>query len=143
MSAASCAGAHYDRRVTDRSAPTTTLPWGLRASDVAVAAATGVLTLPDPARLGPLGRFALRTATAGTVGAGLWAELRHDPRLEWDLVGRTAFAAGAAGVVHGAAELGWAMDAALQRRLVGLGVRRPRVAMALAGVDGGALGRST
>src|SRR5690606_33293492 len=121
----------YDRPVsTDTS--TTRRPLGLRTSDLVTAAATGLLTLPDPARRTPATRFALRTAVAGTTGAGVWLGTDGDSAL--DLPSRAAFTAGAVGLVYGAAELGEAMDRALQRRLVRMGVRRPRLAMALAGV---------
>ncbi|MBD8061176.1 hypothetical protein [Oceanitalea stevensii] len=115
---------------TDTS--TTRRPLGLRTSDLVTAAATGLLTLPDPARRTPATRFALRTAVAGTTGAGVWLGTDGDSAL--DLPSRAAFTAGAVGLVYGAAELGEAMDRALQRRLVRMGVRRPRLAMALAGV---------
>lgn len=126
-------GALYDRGVsTDTS--TTSFPLGLRASDLVTAAATGLLTLPDPARRTPLTRFGLRTAIAGTTGAGVWLSTAEDEDTALDLPSRVAFTAGAVGLVYGAAELGEAMDRALQRRLSGMGVRRPRLAMALAGV---------
>ncbi|WP_454083901.1 hypothetical protein [Georgenia sp. Marseille-Q6866] len=115
---------------TDTS--TTRPPLGLRTSDLVTAAATGLLTLPDPARRTPATRFALRTAVAGTTGAGVW--LGTDGGRALDLPSRVAFTAGAVGFVYGAAELGEAVDRALQRRLVRMGVRRPRVTMALAGV---------
>ncbi|MCM3660154.1 hypothetical protein M3148_03970 [Georgenia satyanarayanai] len=115
---------------TDTS--TTRPPLGLRTSDLVTAAATGLLTLPDPARRTPATRFVLRTAVAGTTGAGVWLGTDGEPAL--DLPGRFAFTAGAVGFVYGAAELGEAVDRALQRRLVRMGVRRPRLTMALAGV---------
>ncbi|WP_152190504.1 hypothetical protein [Georgenia satyanarayanai] len=117
---------------TDTSS--TSLPLGLRASDLVTAAATGLLTLPDPARRTPLTRFGLRTAIAGTTGAGVWLGTAEDRDATLDLPSRVAFTAGAVGLVYGAAELGETMDRALQRRLVRAGVRRPRLAMALAGV---------
>ncbi|WP_324650933.1 hypothetical protein [Georgenia sp. H159] len=108
------------------------LPLGLAPGDLATAAMTGLLTLPDPARRSPLGRFALRSAAAGTVAVGTWVALGQDARS--DVTGRVAFTVGAAGLMYGLAELGEAMDGAVHRRLVRSGVRRPRVAMALAGV---------
>lgn len=123
----------YDRRVsTDTS--TTSLPLGLRPSDLVTAAATGLLTLPDPARRSPLTRFGLRTAIAGTTGAGVWLGTAEDDDAALDLPARVAFTVGAVGLVYGAAELGEAVDRAMQGRLVRMGVRRPRLAMALAGV---------
>ncbi|PYG02025.1 hypothetical protein SAMN05216184_101490 [Georgenia satyanarayanai] len=110
------------------------LPLGLRPSDVVTAAATGLLTLPDPARRTPLSRFALRTAVAGTTGAGVWWGTGEDPDLAAELPTRVAFTVGAAGLVYGAAELGETLDRALQRRLVRMGLRRPRLVMALTGV---------
>ncbi len=113
---------------------TTSVPLGLRTSDLVTAAATGLLTLPDPARRTPLTRFALRTAVAGTTGAGVWLGSSEEHEVGLSLPSRVAFTVGAVGLVYGAAELGEAMDGALQRRIVRAGVRRPRLVMALAGV---------
>lgn len=113
---------------------TTSLPLGLRTSDLVTAAATGVLTLPDPARRTPLTRFALRSAIAGTTGAGVWLGTSEEHELGLPGPSRVALTIGAVGLVYGAAELGEAVDRVLQRRLVRAGVRRPRLAMALGGV---------
>ncbi|WP_413449849.1 hypothetical protein AA0Y32_04090 [Georgenia phoenicis] len=111
--------------------PSTTLPLGLRTSDLVTAAATGILTLPDPARRTPLTRFLLRSAIAGTTGLGVL--LSTGEGTEVDPTTRVALATGAVGIVYGAAELGEAMDSGLQRGLVRAGVRRPRLVMAVAG----------
>ena len=109
------------------------LPLDLRPSDLVTAAATGLLTLPDPARRGPVGRFALRSAVATAAGAAMWWGTREDPELRFDPERRAAMTVGAVGLVYGVAELGEALDAAIQRRLVRWGVRRPRAAAALVG----------
>lgn len=119
--------------MTEHTPARTALPWGLQPIDVLTAASTGLLTLPDPARRTPLTRFLLRTAVAGTAGAGMWAGTGEDSELAWDVSRRAALTTGAVGLVYGAAELGETLDGALQRRLVRSGVRRPRLVMALTG----------
>ncbi|TNC19500.1 hypothetical protein FHE66_03270 [Georgenia sp. 311] len=112
---------------------TSQLPLGLRTADVVGAAVTGLLTLPDPARRSPVGRFALRTTVAGFTGATVWVGLGEDPELRTDLARRAGFTAGVVGLAYGAAELGERLDALTQRTLVRWGVRRPRAVMAVAG----------
>lgn len=126
----------YDRGVTDlRHA----LPPDLaRHLPTAIgAAAAGALTLVDPARLRPTGRFALRSASAGIAGVGAWSAFDTAPELMAEPGRRVAFTAAVVGLVYGAAELGEVLDAATVRGLRRIGVRRPRVVMALATVGVG------
>src|SRR5690606_12277415 len=104
------------------------------------AAAAGALTLVDPARLRPAGRFALRSAVAGIAGVGAWSAFDTAPELAAEPGRRAAFTAAVVGLVYGAAELGEVMDAATVRGLRRVGVRRPRVVMALATIGVGLAG---
>lgn len=119
--------------MTDDTTTSTALPWGLRPVDVWGALATGVLTLPDPARRSPAGRFALRSSAAAITGVGVWAGTGQLSEIRYDLPTRAGFTAGAVGLVYGVAELGEWLDRLTQRRLVRMGVRRPRIVMAVAG----------
>lgn len=100
--------------------------------DVGVAAATAGLTLVDPTRLGPAGRFALRSSEAAVVGALTWFGLGQVPELEWQPDRRVAIVAGAVGATYAFAELSETLDARISRGLRRRGVRRPRAVMALA-----------
>ncbi|MEE6281168.1 hypothetical protein [Georgenia sunbinii] len=102
--------------------------------DLGVAAATGALTLVDPARLGPLGRFAFRSSEAAVVGGMTWFGLKQSKDLEWQPELRVAVTSGVVAVTYAFAELSEVFDAAVVRQLRRRGVRRPRVAMAVAGV---------
>ncbi|GAA2837924.1 hypothetical protein FB468_0702 [Leucobacter komagatae] len=96
---------------------------------VALAASLGAITLIDPAKLRAGELAAYRTTLAGITAADLATDLppRTSP------AARAAIATLGAGAVLGLSPLGEAFDAKLQRSLARRGVRRPRVALAIAG----------
>lgn len=96
---------------------------------VALAASLGAITLIDPAKLRGGELAAYRTTLAGITAADLATDLppRTSP------AARAAIATLGAGAVLGLSPLGEAFDAKLQRSLARRGVRRPRVALAIAG----------
>lgn len=114
---------------------------GPSAVDLAVAAASGALTLVDPARLGLFGRLTFRTSQAAVVGALTWTAAKEVPGLEWQPETRVATTAGAIAVTFAFAEVGEALDAVAVRALSRRGVTRPRLAVA-AGAVALALGLS-
>lgn len=93
--------------------------------------ALGALSLIDPSALSPARRAAYRTALAAVAGAMTWATARSEFGSVEARVGTTV---GATGAALGLAEAGEAVDARMQRGLVRLGVRRPRVVMAATSV---------
>ncbi|MEE6274370.1 hypothetical protein V2J56_13555 [Georgenia sp. MJ206] len=95
------------------------------------AVAAGALTLVDPARLNPAGRFALRSAMASVAGVGAWTAFGTDPEISAEPGRRAAYAAAVIGFMYGLAELGEVMDAATERGLRRIGARQPRLVMAL------------
>lgn len=92
--------------------------------------AAGALALADPARRGPGGRLALRSASAALSAFVVWADFRRTRR-----PGETASAAAlSVGATFGFAEVGDAIDARMQHALVRTGARHPRLVLALGGV---------
>lgn len=118
---------------TDTTFPSTPAT-GPLAAELAVAGLSGALTLVDPARLGVLGRLALRTSQAAVVGALAWVTTKDVPELEWQPEKRAALVAGAVAVTYALAEVGEAVDAAAVRGLARRGVRRPRLVAAAGSV---------
>jgi hypothetical protein len=84
--------------------------------------AVGALSLIDPSALSPARRAAYRTALAAVTGAMTWAAARSEFGSVEARVGTTV------------GEAGEAVDARMQRGLVRLGVRRPRVVIAATSV---------
>ncbi len=123
------AASRYDRPVTEQ--PTPQLPFGLRLGDVLTAATTGLLTLPDPGRRSPAGRFAVRAGIAGVTGAAVWAGTGAHLEGRSGTRPRAALTSAAVGLAYGSAVLGDHLDGAIHRALVRRGVRRPRLAMAV------------
>ena len=123
----------------NRFADPRALEYGIASSAVLAA-----LSLPDPARLSPAGRAALHGATALLSGALMLVELRKTdvegvgPLL--DPLAKGALAAGAAGVALGLARPADRLDARIQSLLLGRGVPKPRVILA---VGSAALGLAT
>ena len=111
--------------------PTPHLPLGLRRGDVLAAAMTGLLTLPDPGRRSPTGRFALRAVIAGGTGAAVWAGTGAHLEGQSGTRPRIALTSAAVGLVYGSAVLGDRLDGVIHRTLVRRGVRHPRLAMAV------------
>lgn len=96
---------------------------------VTLAASLGAITLIDPAKLSAGELAAYRTTLAAITAADLATDLppRTSP------AARAAVATLGAGAVVGLSPLGEALDSRLQRSLARRGVRRPRVALAIAG----------
>ncbi|NKX56826.1 hypothetical protein [Arthrobacter mobilis] len=99
---------------------------------LASSAAIGALSLVDPTRLSPGGRFLLRSAAAVT-GATFLIPLNKIPVLAFSPEAKAGFTAGMAGLTFGVAELGEAVDGRIQDWLRRHGIRRPRAVMAAAG----------
>lgn len=96
---------------------------------IAIALSLGALTLIDPAKLGAGKRAACRTALAGILAADLATDVPQGT----SRAARATIAALGAGAVVGLSPVGEALDGKLQRSLASRGVRRPRVALAIAG----------
>lgn len=87
----------------------------------------GVLSLIDPGPLKPGARALYRTGIAGITAVMTWVTTRAEISSVEARVGTTVGATGAALGLVGAAE---AVDARMQRGLVRMGVRRPRLVIA-------------
>lgn len=98
---------------------------------VASALAIGALSLIDPGPLKPAARAVYRTTIAGVTAAMTWAAARTEFSSVEARVGTTIGATGAAFGLLGASE---AVDARMQRGLVRMGVRRPRLVIAATSV---------
>ncbi len=109
---------------------------------IASSVVIGALSLVDPARLSPGRRLALRATVAGLTGGMTLLELRRTPTLEGDPaefgwrtghreVTSGGIAVGVAGTVFGLSELSENLDARLMAGLARVGVRRPRVMLAV------------
>lgn len=111
-----------------------------RASLPTVAAsalALGALALPEPARLSPGPRHLLRLGRAAYVGWYTWDLTRRTPipPVQPQVLGAVA----GAGLTLASAPVDETTDAWITDRLRRLGVRRPRLAMALAAAGMGGL----
>lgn len=105
-------------------------PTRLGAS-LAAGAASGSLSLIDPAKLGPLVRTGLCLGTGAITGVCVWVGTKPTPE---SFVGRPTRGALAVGMsVIGAAtiQLGFAVDSRIHRALVRGGVTHPRAVIAV------------
>jgi hypothetical protein len=98
---------------------------------VASSIVVGALSLVDPAPLRPGARVLYRTTIAGFTAAMTWVAARGEFTSVEARVGTTVGATGAAFGLLGASE---AIDARMQRGLVRMGVRRPRLVIAATSV---------
>lgn len=94
---------------------------------IATTIAIGGLSLIDPGPLRPGARLLYRASIAGLTAAMTWAAARTEFASAEARVGATV---GATGVTIGLLGTGEAVDARMQRGLVRLGVRRPRLVIA-------------
>lgn len=94
---------------------------------VASSLAIGALSLIDPGPLRPAGRVLYRGAIAGLTAAMTWVTARAELSSIEARVGTTIGATGAAFGLVGPAEH---LDARMQRGLLRMGVRRPRIVIA-------------
>lgn len=128
--------------MTDAATPTaaeTATPMTSRIEPGAVAAsalALGALALPDHTRMSPGRRHLLRLGRAAYVGWYTWDVARRTP---WpQLPAPVLGAVGGAAATLATAPVDEAVDGWMADRLRSWGVRRPRLALALAGVGIGA-----
>lgn len=106
----------------------------LRRSDVVSAAATGALTLVDPARLPDRLRPAYRLSVAGVAALGIHAALDKERELTRQPVARAAIAAGVGGAMYATMPLWERVDAAVSALMRRRGVAHPRVKLAAGSV---------
>lgn len=99
---------------------------------VASSAVIGAVALVDPARLTAGGRLAFRGLTALVTGALVLVELRRDAAFTGNPAARFGVVAGVVGASFGLSELGERADRGLVDALRRRGVRRPRLALAVA-----------
>ena len=105
----------------------TRIEYGIASSVV-----IGALSLIDPARLSPGWRLTYRAVSAGLTGGLTLLELRRTDALEGNPVAKAGAAFGVAGTVFGLSEVSERIDARITSGLKRVGVRRPRVFLAVA-----------